>query len=173
MVQVYILSITKSGTHLISNILQCLDIKRYSLDKVYRVYDENDRLPVKLASGIDSFNIAHAICSDNNIQALSGIKKILPVRGILEIKESVRRALKETGEDFSNDISIDNIKNIMKWKYEDDVFCIKFKDVINKNTSIIDDLQFFLFGEIKKNSLEVIDCAIKMDSYSKSSLRKN
>jgi len=191
--KVFIISHPKSGTYLCSNILIELGFKQTGLHllngKGYYKYDLFDESAMKQnkfkkyrkigVSLIDnlklidekSFAVGHihynkALCS--HFQAF---KLLYVSRDNNERIESYKRMNKEFGRNCPSSSQFES-ENKMISPWSNHAFNLSFEDMINKNTSKIDDLQIYLFNEIKYDSYNVITHALNKPSITKSSIRK-
>jgi hypothetical protein len=180
----FIISQPKAGTYLAANLLENMKIspsklhfdpglvRRFKTLKEFEEYNIsfNKALKNKLKDG--EFAVGHMHYVNGNIAALKGIKKILLIRDKKEIKESAKRYLEETGISVWSIINDRSLELIERWSEHKGIFVLEFKDIINKNTKKIDEMQQYIFGEIKFNSLEIINKSLEQDSLTKSSIRK-
>lgn len=55
---------------------------------------------------------------------------------------------------------------------EEDVFVLPFKKMLYKNKECLDELQVYLFGEVRVDSVAAMTTALEKDSLTKSDIRK-
>lgn len=190
--KVMIISQPKSGTYLLSNVLALMGIHQsylhLSLDR-YQQYD-----PERLAEGRNdpaefthkedlavsvrlvkpgSFAVTHAQCNIHTIEYFSEFKKIFVYRDAEGMRNSWGRFINTTNREITDPLGLQmDTFNLMRWKNVPGVFSINFSDMIGKNTEKLDQLQMHLFGEIRHDSLSVMEQALRMDSLTKSHIRK-
>lgn len=180
----FILSQPKAGTYLCSNLLVEFGIEQTDLhfsETEYQHYDLDDlessrknprkytktsplEVSTKLINEV-SFGVGHLIPSDKNVRILKDFKKILLVRDIDSAKKSMDRWLKMSGR--SGSFNETSYKKILGWETQSDVFKIDFTDLITKKIGVIDQLQLFLFDELKINSETALTNALEKDSMTK------
>jgi len=117
----------------------------------------------------NEFAVTHHIYSQKLEQQLYNFKKIILHRNPKDAADSWNRWNKESGRNRPRKVTIPD--SIKKWSDKRWTFTLSFEDMINKNTKVIDDLQQFLFAEIKYNSLDILELSLSQDSLTKSSLR--
>ena len=182
-----IISQPKSGTYLCANLLQEFGLKfdGYHLsENHYQRYDLSDKY--KSLKSKDEFTIKEHISKsikhiDNNYFAASHFnytkelellfkdyKKIIITRSKNEIVESWKRFgdLRKT----KNPIDTSKLQQ-HQWLDYPNTFHLRFNDMIDKNTDVLDNLQLFLFNSILHKSHICINNALSKDSLTKSSVR--
>lgn len=184
----FIISQPKAGTYLCGNLLKCFKITSSNLhlsETVYQKYPENyvkkgkptefthkESLSESIKLVQDSeYAVGHIPYSEANNGYFTGFKKILLTRDIDSIKQSLERFKKEANRPYLK-FNKRELEKIYSWHNQPDVFHITFEELINKDLNKIDLMQKYLFNEIRYNSEQCIDAAIKMDSMTKSSVRK-
>ena len=107
------------------------------------------------------------------IDLLKGFKKIILTRDYKERVNSYNLFQHETGRNrgAKNATEQDDERYHKLWLKREDTFHVTFNDMIKKNVSLINELQNFLFDEIKYDSLIAITQAISKPSITKSSKR--
>lgn len=183
-----IISQPKSGTYLLANILENMGLMSTWMHINAGSYDQYD--PTRLAEGrknpekfrtpasleesvarINDYEFAmmHLAFSKKTAETLYDFKKIILSRDPKEAAESWNRWNQESGRGKPQKVSIPaSVKN---WIGRHNTFDLTFDDMINKNVQKIDDLQTWLYKEIRFDSLEVIERALASDSLTKSTLR--
>lgn len=184
----FIISQPKSGTYLASNLLRCFGImsENYHLsESLYQKYPDNyikNGRPVEFTHRVElakSVNlikegthaVGHIPYSKKNNETLNEFTKILITRSHKDIQESLERFKKNAKRSYLK-FDKKEIENIEKWKTKTNIFHITFEDLIEKNKEKIDQLQIYLFGEIRFDSEEKITQALEMNSMTKSSIRQ-
>lgn len=181
-----IISQPKSGTYLCANLLQEFGIKfsGYHLNQdTYQRYDLGN-----LHAGIVNplaYTFTEHICKsigriNNNYFAVTHLnhtnelfnlfrpfKKIIITRAQPEIIESYERFKQVRGGKGT----FDAVLQQHRWLDYPNTFHITFNDMIQKNITVIDELQYFLFDNIIHNSRKCIRNALANDSLTKSSIR--
>ena len=185
----FIISQPKSGTYLCSNLLVEWGLDQTALHLTpggwYYKYDLDD--PSSMANFIkylhkegesfkhnlnlipeNGFAVGHIAYQPIIEQALESFKLIVLTRPRGEVLQSIERFKDE----FNREIQIgDRLRRgIGKWKNK--AFHLTFDDMINKNIEKLDELQIYLFGEIKFDSEKSVENALNKKSITKSSIRK-
>jgi len=186
-----VISQPKAGTYLSANLLEEMGLiwtKLHFADNSVRSFQDinisearmnnthktiNRSLPDSLNLIPDGgFAVSHMKHSVEIEKKLSNVKKILLVRNFDETYESTKTFLKETNRKFS----LNNLQSmhdaVIPWKNCSDVFFMQFDDMINKNVIVLDKLQYFLFNELRVDSLQTIKSALNKDSITKSNKRR-
>lgn len=186
----FIISQPKAGTYLCSNLLKELGIKQTGMHckgtGLYQQYDLTDpeavRKPKEYTHTLpsfkdvldiipeESFAVGHLHHSIQNAKYLKNFKKILVVRPYSDFEEAAKRFKEDLNRKVSS--SERDYRKIQKWQGEKNVFVINFYDMINRDIIKINQLQLYLFGEIKFKSKNVINNALQADSLTKTSIRK-
>lgn len=185
----FIISQPKAGTYLCANLLtefNLINTRLHISERKYELYDFNNleesrksltnfsySIPIhdSLTKIFDNqFAVGHVPYSENNRNLLKNFKKILLIRNRAEIKDSAFRWAHSTGRSLNIKKVFDIADCVLKWK-QDNVFVIDFRDLIEKNENIINELQMFLFGNILYDSAKSIKNALIKDSLTKSDLR--
>ena len=179
-----VISQPKAGTYLCANLLETLGLKFSGVHidpGMYRIFYNNNPLDYdKHDVGLDralsvvpegQFGVGHIPCTEENKLFLQDTKKILITRGKKGIQDSAKRYKKEKHVGVDHIINDNNLALIKLWQDEDLTFHITFSDIIQENAKKIDNLQTFLFGEVRTNSDRAARVAKKKDSMTKSSIR--
>ena len=180
-----VISQPKAGTYLCANILQNLGFEftyLHILPDSYNAYNKDDmencrRHPEKFRVdaplheplsmiGEGQFAVSHLWRNKVTDLALKDFKKIILCRDADEIFESYKTWIEETGRDRTPP----KCKPVMvtPWTKCDYTFVMQFNDMVDKNINKLDELQMFLFGEITRNSLTVIEQSLNQPSLTKS-----
>lgn len=177
-----IISLPKAGTYLCSNLLVEFGIEqsymhfnpnnfqKYKADKM----DEARTNPGKFTRKLKfkdaitylrdgSFAVSHLPFDSQRQTLLQDTKKILLLRDREEILESYERWNAATGR-VTPPLRLNEIE---LWGKQDDVYVLTFNQMINKNIGMIDGLQYYLFGEIKYDSLQCLQNALDAPSMTK------
>lgn len=184
----FIISQPKSGTYLCSNILNNLGINQtyyhftpkhiYKYDKNnldagitnpenYIVQDTVENVLLKIKD--NDFAVGHLSYKEPIITLLKPFKKIILHRNPTEAGESYNRWITESNRKRP---FRDKVKNTVKeWINEPNTIYINFDSMINKDLTVINQLQEFLFGHIKENSLQILEKSLSNKSLTKSSIR--
>tara|TARA_B110000977_G_scaffold170476_1_gene221228 strand:- start:771 stop:1328 length:558 start_codon:yes stop_codon:yes gene_type:complete len=181
-----IISQPKAGTYLCANLLQEFGIKfaghhlnqdnyqQYNLGNIHNgltnpiAYTFAEPICKSIRRINDNyFAVTHLNHTDELFGLFRPFKKIIITRPRHEILESYER--------FK---SIRNGKGVFEfdlkqhyWLDYPNTFHITFTDMIKKNVTVIDELQYFLFGNKIHNSRKCIRNALMNDSLTKSSIR--
>jgi len=179
-----VISQPKAGTYLAANLIEYLgmDFSHIHIDPgMYRIFKNNDlknfeRFRGDVSKAVSNlkdnqFAVGHIPFVKQNKEALKDFKKILVIRDSKEIMESAKRYKNEKNQDVQTIINSSNLKNIARWSEEKDVFVIKFAEMIEENSRKINEMQMYLFNQIKTDSLWAIRQAKVGDSLTKSSIR--
>lgn len=179
-----VISQPKAGTYLAANLIESLGIEfsHIHIDPgMYRIFKNNklndfDIHKAPLSRAINAlpnnqFAVGHIPLNEGNKNALSKVKKVLIVRDRNGIRKSAERYRDERGVDVSSIINNNNLDQIESWKNEQNVFLIKFEDIINENVEVVNELQKFLFGNVIRDSSAMISNAKNKESLTKSSIR--
>jgi hypothetical protein len=188
-----ITSVPKSGTYLTANIFKNLGISDSGIhiqnatkslyivggwrqdknNKNYneRVYKNSEDIIDEVKDG--EFLTGHIEKTELMTKKFLGYKKVLLVRDMSGIIDSAIRYKKDQNVNLLPHINIEKFKSIEEWKNDSDCFTINFVDLIAKNIDVMNDLQIYLFGEVRLDSLEIIELSLKQDSPTKSNLRKD
>lgn len=188
-----ITSVPKSGTYLAANIFKNLNIpdsgihiqgsesSRYIIGG-WRQDPKNQNLDVKIYKKTEEiidevkdgeFLTGHIERTETMIKKFLGYKKVLLVRDLSGIIQSTVTYAKEKNVNMLDTITIETIKEIKEWEKDKDCIVINFNDLIDKNIDVMDNLQIHLFGEIRFDSLEILELSLKQDSPTKSNRRKD
>ena len=177
-----IISLPKAGTYLCSNLLVEFGIEqsymhfnpnnfqKYKADQM----DEARTNPGKFTRKLKfkdaftylrdgSFAVSHLPFDSQRQTLLQDTKKILLLRDREEILESYERWNAATGRKTPPL----RLNEIELWAKQDDVYVLTFNQMINKHTGMIDGLQYYLFGEIKYDSLQCLQNALDAPSMTK------
>lgn len=189
----FIISQPKAGTYLCANLLKELglpfsnihvSIGKYTIYKpedVAKGLKKGEAIQSKFKESVKTckdghFTVGHIPHLRESVEALKGWKKIVLVRDQEEREESFKLWQEEANRKWSEPnhkrYTKAIPKDIEKWKDEPDIFLLDFKDMIEVNTERLDELQLYLFDEIKHESNQCMQRAIDADSLTKSSKRK-
>lgn len=186
-----IVSRPKSGTFLAANLLENFDMEFTNM-----ILRPDSYCDVSAGSGLDSFlpdnqvifnvrlkdsvhlvpdngfAVSHLKCTEHKKYVLKDFKKVFVTRDLKERHKSFQRMKNyflEEGEAWE-DKTYEKIDNemIALWENEPDVFTITFEEMVEKNVEKINNLQTFLFGKVKFDSLNAIEKALQKDSVTKS-----
>lgn len=186
-----IVSRPKSGTFLAANLLENFDMEFTNM-----ILRPDSYCDLSAGSGLDSFlpdnqvifnvrlkdsvhlvpdngfAVSHLKCNEHKKYVLKDFKKVFVTRDLKERHKSFQRMKNyflEKGEAWG-DKTYEKIDNemIALWENEPDVFTITFEEMVEKNVEKINNLQTFLFGKVKFDSLNAIEKALQRDSVTKS-----
>lgn len=183
----FVISQPKAGTYLAANLLTELGFNFEGLHystKSYQQYDlsnlENSRINRKkytvkqhFSESINlikenSIGVGHLTYDEETAEILKDFKKILLLRDLKTTTESWTEWAKVTSKSSNSKMIDENFRfNIEKWRQKENVFVLDFFDMKNKKVDKIDQLQIFLFNDIKFNSSVAITQALKKDSLTK------
>jgi len=178
----FIISTPKSGTYLLANIFKNMKISTSNMhiwQNEYGLYDTKNNYFNHISMDIENsvglvkdneFAVGHIHHNVNNVITLQNFKKVLIVRDHLELWESAERFILETDRDVTHELNKENLLAIESWQNEN-IFVINFKDIVGVNVEKINDLQIYLFDEIKFNSREIIINSLDDPSITKSLFR--
>lgn len=189
--KVMIISQPKAGTYLCSNLLVEMKIptcgyhykenllNKYDLDDIENIREglkrEKIRLPLTKTINLlpDNYHaVSHLDYNKLNVNLLKDFKIILLTRDYKERVESWNTWTKLKGDNKgSGNINYELQENKKKWIKESNVFHLLFNDMINKNEEQLNQLQQFLFNEIKFSSINCMSNALQKDSLTKSKKR--
>jgi len=187
----FVLSQPKAGTYLCANLLEefgltntCLHIS----DHDYQKYDLTDLTKCRENTGSfthkkefskslqmiksNEFAVGHIRSGHKPIKALSKFKKIFLVRDAKEIQQSAERWKELSGRNVNEKSLLHVAEEMLPWENEEDVFVLPFRKMINKDRIYLDQLQIYLFGEIRVDSVRAMRAALERDSLTKSQIRK-
>jgi len=187
----FIISQPKAGTYLCSNLLINFNLEATGMhikNRKARIYDPTYNPKFETKTQVkeymqqrtitkpyfddfikmipqDGFAVGHTPYDKKYISGLESCKKILLLRPYQEHLDSKAR--------FYGGSSIDKegYENIELWKHEPNTFTLNFHDMINCNIEVIDNLQKFLFDEIKYDSKAEMQKALDAPSLTKSEIR--
>lgn len=200
-VKAIIISLPKSGTYLCQNLLgtfglhktlihfggkvhQQYDSEKYSLGRTNPELFNIDQSIEDILKNIpnNSVSVTHQIFDDKHDLLFKPFKKILVHRDLRGRTESFERFEDRWGkwkrrgmrpalvqEAMTKGLYADGI---MQWRGKPDVFTLHFDDMVGVNTLVLDQLQQFLFNEIKYDSESCMNKALAEDSLTKSEIRK-
>ena len=185
----FIISQPKAGTYLCSNLLVELGLIQTGMhckdSGLYQKYDLNDpdavRKTKQYTHRLSSFNDVLETIPDNAfavghlgyniklVNSLKSFKKILVIRPYDDFEDAATRFKQDLNRNVRTSEKKYNL--IKEWEKENDVFVINFYDMLNKNTKKINQLQKYLFNEVKYKSKTVISNALLAKSLTKTSIR--
>jgi predicted MPP superfamily phosphohydrolase len=178
-----ILSEPKAGTYLCANLMNEFGIKfeGYHLNKNrYQIRNNNNLLKeenIPFLQSIDLINentvaVTHMHALPDVVSKLKSFKKIVLTRDYNERLDSWRRWKKMKPDAIPKKlVSYQTAWNNYNWLNERDIFHLEFNDLINNKKEKIDQLQSFLFNDIKFDSINCINNAKKHNSLTKSNIR--
>jgi len=185
--QTIVISQPKAGTYLCANLLQQLNLHFTGMHVRGNNYTQLDledlnysrknlkelkvRTPLSESVNLiseNSFAVSHLEYSTKSEQILSGFKKILLLRDLKTCKASWDAWARIAGKSKESKNLDPNFRNIIeKWKAVEDVFVMDFYDMKSKNIQKINELQMYLFQEVKFDAKKAISTALKTDSLTK------
>lgn len=181
-----IISTPKSGTYLCANLLQQFGLAftyRHigPTDESYEQYDSGDLVNGlqnpsqyhRTGSGLDgirdgSFAVGHIKPTDGLRLKLKGFKKIFLTRPDVARGQSGKRFQRHVPS-YRHRTS--KVLGLAGW-LKDDVYHLRFEDMIIPDVRRVDSLQLHLFGEVRFDSLESCEEAKRMESLTKSDMRR-
>lgn len=182
--KVVVVSLPKSGTYLMGNVLQCLGFENtykhlskkggqeYDPQNIQegiknpRKYDSTKTLKQNVNEIKDSqYALSHLGYDESIVKLLQDFFVIYLERDEKEIQESFKRWCEKSRRPYKpwRKEKLDSIK---KWKSHAN-FVLEFNDMISINEKKLDDLQLCLFGHIKFDSKTTLKKSIQMDSMTK------
>lgn len=181
-------SIPKSGTYLCANLLSLFGFENTYLHlspsnryvKLTAEEIKNQRQTQLQKIGIkealseildNQVVLAHIGRTPEHVDLFKDYKKIILHRTKEEVIESLIRWREISGVPYDVNIIEDYMWDIKLWGQEANTIMISFDDLVQKNAEVIDALQQFLFGSIRYDSMNCIEEALAMHSYTKSSIR--
>ena len=189
----FIISQPKAGTYLCANLLKEFGLPFsnihistgkyviYNPEEVAKGSKKGESINANFDESVKTckdghFTVGHISHDRKTVQTLKGWKKIVLVRDLEERQESFKRWQEEAHRKWSESAQARYTKQIpkyvMDWTKEPDIFLLDFKDMIEINTRRLDELQLYLFDDIKHESKQCMQRAIDADSLTKSSKRK-
>ena len=183
-----IISLPKSGTYLCQNLLgvfglhktlihlnggknnQQYDSEKYSLGRTNSQMFRIDQSMEDVLKNMSDNSVAatHLQFNKKHDLLFKPFKKILVHRDLQGRTESAERWKKIR----KNPVKLQGHESIMQWEGKPDVFTLQFDDMVEVNTPVLDQLQQFLFDEIKYDSVSSMNEALAEDSLTKSEIRK-
>jgi len=116
-----------------------------------------------------AFAVGHIEYDPKFVAYLLDFKKVLMTRDKEETYQSMKNFWAETTREGGPPHSKQH-SNIANWG-GDDVFPMDFHDLIDINTQKIDELQVYLFGEVRVDSAEAMQRALDAPSLTKAKAR--
>jgi len=165
----FIISLPKSGTYLLSNLISQFGLEESLLHigiNKYQKYDPNNlsagrkdplkythELPIEESINLVKENqivVGHLPFNENIYNILKPFKKILLTRDVDDINQSAKRWQSQTGRGNPERTNVKQRKIVAigEWTNAQDIFKIEFDQIINRNKKVLDDLQMYLFGQI-------------------------
>jgi hypothetical protein len=182
--KIIVISIPKSGTYLMGNILENLGFtntykhlskkggQEYDPNNIQdgiknpRKYDSKKSLEENLNEIQDGqYALSHLEYDDCTSKLLEEFFTIYLERDEKEVEASFKRWCKISGRSYKP-WRKEKLNYIKLWKEHSD-YKITFDDMINKNVKKIDFMQLKLFGEVKYDSKEILIKSLDMDSMTK------
>lgn len=183
----FIISQPKAGTYLATNLLKefGIDFQGYHFSlKSYQHYNlknlndsriNRKKYTVKknIFQSIDYINdncvgVGHLEFNLSIADLLKDYKKILLLRDLETSSDSWKAWAKITSKSANSKMIDINFRNkIEEWKLQKDVFTLNFYDMKNSNIEILNNLQIYLFGELRFDSKTAIQSALTKDSLTK------
>lgn len=186
-----VMSQPKAGTYLCANLLVEFGMVNSSMhlsEHEYQRYDLSDLDACRNATATfthrkdlhktlkmikdNEFAVGHIRGGHKNISRMKEFKKIFLVRSKEEIFQSAERWRQLSGRDIRPKVLVNLAKEMLPWEDEEDVFVLPFKKMLYKNKECLDELQVYLFGEVRVDSVEAMTAALEKDSLTKSDIRK-
>lgn len=188
--KVMIISQPKAGTYLCANLLKefGLYMSGYHFSRNnYQKYDLNDLDHSRNNPGYyttkEKFSRSIHFIEDNyfavgHLEYRQGwekmfdnlnFKKIVLTRDLESCKKSWKKWAESTGRSINSDpqMNLEKREKIARWISTENTFHMEFNDMKNRNLEKIDDLQVFLFDEVKVSSKNAINGALSKDSKTK------
>lgn len=186
----YVISQPKAGTYLCTNVLvelglnptgiHCNGVGRY---QKYDIFDQSatgkvDEFTHEARSFADvlslipedGFAVGHVEFSWKRLLLLRRFKKIVVTRPFEEFDAANQRFFEDIGR--RADASRKRFDRISRWKTRVKVFHLGFHDMIDRRVDRLDALQVFLFGELRHDSADVIERALRAPSRTKTRIRQ-
>ena len=188
----FIISMPKSGTYLLSNLLEKFGIEQSYLHiglTKYQKYDPKNlydgrlnplnythELDIKESLKLIKENqvaVGHIPYNDTTNELLKDFKKIIITRKIDDINESAKRwqKISRRGNSERTNVKLRKINAVLEWKNKENIFHIEFDDIINLNEKKIDDLQIYLLGNIRFDSILSTKTSLSEKTLTKSHIR--
>ena len=184
MKKVVVVSLPKSGTYLMGNVLQNLGFRNtykhlsksggqeYDPNNLEdgiknpRKYDSKKTLKQSLNElQAGDYALSHLGYDNETADLLKDFFVIYLYRDEKEIEQSFKRWCEKSGRPYVP-WRKDKLDKISLWKEKAD-FSLEFNDIINHNVEKIDQLQIQLLGNLQLDSKNIIELSIQMDSMTK------
>lgn len=120
--------------------------------------------------GENQFAVSHIDYNKKSESIFKDFKKIILHRDPSEAGKSWNRWKQQSGRQMKDRNTIPN-SSALSWSGKENTFTLPFDDMVNKNVQKIDELQLFLFAQLKYNSTAIIEKSLAQDSLTKSSSR--
>jgi len=186
-----IISQPKSGTYLCSEIIKNLgyvqsyihlspdDYTQYDPDRLLDGRHNPDEFKIKQPLDVSSklikeghFAVGHLPRSVHTESCFENFHRIVLTRNEVERQESWRNF-------YNGEIrplqSFRGGKHkglqVADWLHSNNIFHLDFSDMINKNTTAIDNLQIHILGEVRFDSAEVLNKSLQAETLTKSKKR--
>lgn len=189
--KVMVISQPKAGTYLCSNLLVEMQIptcgyhyksnlvNKYDLNDIENIREglKSEKIRSPLTETIkmlpDNYHaVSHLDYNQINVNALKDFKIILLTRDYAERVKSWQSWTKAKGNTKgASNINYKKQEQKKDWIKEPNVFHLQFDDMIHKNKEKLDQLQEFLFNEVKFSSVDCMSNALQKNSLTKSKQR--
>ena len=119
----------------------------------------------------DTFTLLQTSYSKKLYDKIKPYKVVYITRQLEDIIESAKRMKNEKGVDTIKFTNKETMEMFAPWKYKQNIFHLKFDDLVNSNIEVIDKLQHYLYNRIGFDSKTVITNTLANASPTKSHLR--
>jgi len=189
--KILVVSQPKAGTYLCGNILEELGFHHTYIhisESKHEKYDPNNmeanrKTPQKFTQksqpqksinliGDGAFGMTHIQRNKQIDNTVKGFKIIFLERPFEDAKKSWDRFVKQSKRPSSNPkMNKKYFDRLQSWKKLPNVFTLTFDQMISDDITAINELQRWLWGEVKHNSKKVLANAKSKDSLTKSKIR--
>lgn len=153
-------------------------IQEKGIDQYFSDYDPNNRIKKEIPPSESlqelqhgKVTVAHLEHNRELADSLVSVKKVILTRDFKERKHSLIRWKAFARPTLNVYSMLNKAERIVPWKNEKNVFLMTFDDMIEENVEKINQLQLFLFNDIKFDSLKSIQNAKKSQTITKSPKR--
>lgn len=187
-----ILSQPKSGTYLCSEIVKNLGYTQSYLhlsEDDYTRYDPNNiiegrhnpnkfkiKQPLSVSAALippGSFAVGHLSMNKHTVECFNNFTKIVLTRNEQERAESWNNFFNGEIRPKQSFVSGQRkASQVSAWLEVENIFHLDFSHMISKNTEVIDMLQEHILGEVKHNSMEILETSLQAETLTKSNKRR-
>lgn len=166
------LGLTRSGIHLCEN-----HYKHYNLTNIgyCRGHELEFQHRGKVSDSVSLINesevaVTHVSPTKTHIESFQPFKKIFLYRDYKSRMESWgRTGIQRLDDDYYMTEEYHN--GMFSWAKQDNVFKMSFYDMLEVNVDTINQLQRFLFNDMRYDSADCMNIALRTNSLTKSAIR--